>query len=143
MKKTELFDILVEKLRTSEITFEWTEITRNKFKIDNQMVEYILEIAELTVGYEDAYVIARVTPCYDTVNRVDDERTSYHLYRVHMNYEWDEIAINQAINSLPTTRVDDLINKISDGNEVMEIIEQLFDDDKVGVPIEDYLKDLV
>lgn len=159
------FDRLVEKLRNSSITFEWVEITREKFKIGDQMVEYILEIADptiqMTAGYGDAYVIARVTPYEATVryeysgysttarlNRViDDERTSYHLYLVNMRCHWIELAIHQAICSLPTTRVDDLIYKIDEEdqrNEVLEIITKLIDrDTECGVSIEDYLDDLV
>jgi len=161
----ERFDKLVENLRASEITFDWVEITREKFKIGDQMVEYILEIADptiqQTVGYGDAYVIARVTPYeasvryeysgYSTTARlnrvIDDERTSYHLYRVDIKCEWDELAIHRAISSLPTTRVDDLIYKIIDEdreNEVVEIIVKLIDrDTECGVSIEDYLEDLV
>lgn len=159
------FDRLVEKLRNSDITFEWWEIAREKFKIGDQMVDYVLEIADptiqMTAGYGDAYVIARVCPYEATVryeysgysttarlNRViDDERTSYHLYLVNMSCDWVELAIHQAICSLPTTRVDDLIDKIDEEerlNEVLEIIGKLIDrDTECGVSIEDYLDDLV
>ena len=162
------FDILAEKLRNSDVVFEWHEISRKTFKFDDgDKVEYVLEIADPTVkaseGYGEIYVIARITPykasphygyspygvTSKVVRTIYDDKTSYHLflsYDATALYLWSELATNYTEGSLSISRVNTLIQKIIDedrSKKVKKLIKELQYKDADYSRIEDFLDDIV
>jgi len=159
------FDILAEKLRDSDVVFEWHEVSRKTFKSeDGDKVEYVLEIADPTVkaseGYGELYVIARITPYkavthywsspHGEIKKVErtiyDDKTSYHLYDATALYLWSELATNYTEGSLSISQVSYLIQKIIDedrSKKVKKLIKELQYKDADYSRIEDFLDDIV
>ena len=164
------FDALVEKLRSSEITFRWVEQIRRRFEVGDELWDYMLETSNVTIALKDGtdpcyegskilydgsntiYSIARVSH-YHVTNRLHDmgriyhdDRTSYYLYNVTSKEQRIEIASNIGSSEycLTKSQVETLINRIHH----TKITDEIHEEHKQNAvetydSVEDYLDEIL